>query len=110
MPEYIDRDALLKGIDGVYDCSDMVFEDGKDHNCKPESCKGCRWLETLKWARGVIARAPAADAERVKHAKYRSTGYDELYCDFGACSCCGCEMPSGSKYCPNCGAKMDGEV
>lgn len=52
----------------------------------------------------------AADVAPVRHGTYISIGYDELYCDFGKCSVCGFEdVVKGSKYCPNCGAKMDGE-
>lgn len=46
------------------------------------------------------------EEEREKTAEYVSTGYDELYCDFGSCSNCGYEMPFGSEYCPYCGAKI----
>ncbi len=57
-----------------------------------------------------LERIPAADVAPVRHGTYISIGYDELYCDFGKCSVCGFEdVVKGSKYCPNCGAKMDGE-
>lgn len=56
-----------------------------------------------------VDQIPAADVAPVRHGTYISTGYDELYCDFGKCSVCGIEdVVKGSKYCPNCGAKMDG--
>ena len=66
---------------------------------------------------------PAADVVEVKHGKwnYNPDGMDWGLCAW-ECSLCGCTnhnlpmeesikplMWAGSKYCPNCGAKMDGE-
>ena len=56
----------------------------------------------------LLDTIPAADVVGVRHGQYISTGFDELYCEFGDCSICGANMPRGSDYCPNCGAKMDG--
>lgn len=49
---------------------------------------------------------PAADVEEVRHGKWR----DERE-DFGTYVCSVCNRPCGNQYnyCPNCGAKMDGE-
>lgn len=62
-----------------------------------------------------IINAPAVDAVPVVHARwiYESEGIG----DYSHCSECGCRVGGGRisdlsvmyKYCPNCGAKMDGE-
>ncbi len=104
MAEYVDKNALLDEI-----CRDNCERpyDGKCHNC--------RMTET-------IADFPAADVAEVRHGKWI---YDKNGMDFGlgawVCSECHCKnnnlsmdgkinpyLFSGSKYCPNCGAKMEG--
>lgn len=50
---------------------------------------------------------PAADVAPVRHGRLVSTGYDELYCEFGDCTICGADNPISSRYCRQCGAKMD---
>lgn len=71
-------------------------------------------LNCLKIARGYcpcaykeISNLPTADVAPVRHGRLVSTGYDELYCEFGDCTICGADNPISSRYCPNCGAKMD---
>ena len=54
-----------------------------------------------------IARFPAADVAEVRHGKWIKTSYPEVH------RCNVCDKPSNTskglhKYCPNCGAKMDG--
>lgn len=58
---------------------------------------------------GLIINSPALDVAPVVHASLRETGYDEAYCNWGDCTKCGCSNIFGSKYCYNCGARMDGE-
>lgn len=65
----------------------------------------------------MLDNAPTVDAEPVRHGKFVGTEYDgyadgyPVYYEW-ECSQCGCvfedEEPT-YKYCPNCGAKMDGE-
>ena len=61
-------------------------------------------------AKMAVAYAPTIDAVPVKHGKWEVKGQD-VYC-----SVCGKESAytwhgssKFSSYCPNCGAKMDGE-
>lgn len=63
-----------------------------------------------------ILNAPAADVQGVKHGEWKSfNSEDTLYGSY-YCSACGHEQDIGMvvslttefKYCPNCGAKMDG--
>ena len=53
-----DLDTLVEKIDGIWDCNDMVFSPN-DHCCNiPEDCKGCKWIETKNYIRGMVANAP----------------------------------------------------
>lgn len=53
-----DLDRILEIIDGIWDCNDMVFRPN-DHCCNvPEDCKGCKWVETKNYIRGMVANAP----------------------------------------------------
>lgn len=83
MAEYIERKVALAAI--------------------RERCAPCgEGIEALK-------SVPAADAAPVRHGKLISTGYDELYCEFGDCTVCGADNPTSNKFCGQCGAKMDRE-
>lgn len=56
-----------------------------------------------------IVMAPAVDAEPVRHARWLD---DDSYFRYGErCSACasGSTGNGRNKYCPNCGARMDGE-
>ena len=95
MPRLIDADALVadRSIQIVIGAGDNICVDIAD-----------------------IKNAPTIEAEPVRHGRW-----EEIE-DFDGdshwrCSACGCEWwfevqgPSenGSNYCPNCGAKMDGD-
>jgi len=53
----------------------------------------------------IVKAQPTADVEPVRHGQWIYIGFEQTY----KCSCC--EKLYGMKhnYCPNCGAKMDGE-
>ena len=61
-----------------------------------------------------IHKAPTVDAVEVVHGEWEM-GLDEGDYEYGTCSVCGyneynafgCLLPHN--YCPNCGAKMDGD-
>lgn len=84
MAEYIEREALFRSIaDDVAPFNvAMVFRH--------------------------IHNAPAADVAPVRHGRWDDS-YDGIT---PYCTVCGCShrlMVRTPKYCPNCGAKMDGE-
>ena len=64
---------------------------------------------------GVIKTSPTVDAEPIRHGEWIEwwpgdcalimTGEEMLY----KCNLCTAKFDSKSRYCPNCGAKMDGE-
>lgn len=60
------------------------------------------------WLLSMINQCPAADVEPVKYGKWK------FNCDgyYPYCSECNNEPDGGklTKYCPNCGAKMDCEL
>lgn len=86
------------------------------------------FTEALRIYRDAVLKslneAPTADVVEVKHGEWRDR-YDEKYANrLYECSLCGEVAPDGtvydelerplrqqilSPYCPNCGAKMDGE-
>ena len=54
--------------------------------------------------RSAISKEAEADVAPVVHAHWTGNAYGTVF----KASCCGAASNSWSKYCPNCGAKMDG--
>ena len=107
MAEYIERGALLKHIDGIWDCNDMVFRPN-DHCCNvPEDCKGCKWAETRDAIRRIVENAPAADVRPVVRGKWSRIDYEPHGHDY-KCSACGWKNDMPTHFFPNCGADMRG--
>ena len=69
-------------------------------------------MRDVEYAWMMAQIEPAADVVEVKHGKWTETGdntLDNLYCGW-KCSKCGFAICGDRyNYCPNCGAKMDGE-
>lgn len=66
----------------------------------------------------AIKNTPTADVVEVRHGEWEYRQLDEYKYYEVSCSCCGAKYwgnydaynePDGFYYCPNCGAKMDGE-
>jgi hypothetical protein len=61
----------------------------------------------------ALNKTPTADVEEVRHGVWIEQIYDYgeyLITEGFACSVCGLElMDNDYNYCPNCGARMDGE-
>lgn len=66
----------------------------------------------------VLIQAPSADVVEVRHGEWEYRQLDEYKYYEVTCSCCGAKYwgnydaynePDEFYYCPNCGAKMDGE-
>ena len=89
MDEYIKRDVVMKGI--------MATKWMDEHD-------GAMAME-------IVASAPAADVAPVVHGRIVGSLEDGRY--RRRFSCCGDDATmitqwAWPKYCPNCGAKMDG--
>ena len=112
MARMIDADALIRSV--CSKCNDVCFDDP----CEPSDCA----------LYSAIYNAPTVDAAPVVHGYWHIDDYDSGEPDGYAafievhCSECGYELGAESgqygwaygdpfplKYCPNCGAKMDGE-
>ena len=96
MPRYIDAEGL-----NLYD---DLFMKGKN-----DSGVWVRYRDVEK----LIRSAPTADVEEVRHGEWEMIPPPKVYQD-GAyvrfrCSECGTEYESSGRYCPNCGARMDGK-
>lgn len=95
MSEYIEREALKRAFQDI----DAGRSDGWTTSLSPE--------EAADYLAEYLDDIPAADVAPVKHGHW-NVGYfhDRV------CSCC--THPDNDlnvfphKYCPNCGAKMDG--
>ena len=99
----IDADALKRDICKY--CNDVY----SDEPCEPSDCEHMR----------IIDSQPTIDAVEVVHGRWIPLEYDGYadgnpVWDLWECSECR-EEHSGDEdtltpYCPNCGAKMDGEM
>lgn len=66
------------------------------------------WWYKGRPIRRVIDEAPTIDAIEVVHGKWVSTGGNQ-YTILRRCSICCAMYDFTPNYCPNCGAKMDGD-
>lgn len=57
----------------------------------------------------VIDNAPTLDLAPVVHGEWKNCGQLSKTTWLHRCSLCGCPQDYNHNYCPNCGAKMDGE-
>lgn len=103
MAEYIDRNAVFRAIDRQRGPTRSFAQNNM--------------LDSLRAAMLCIR---AADVAPVRHGQWdgEGDGYadGELVIDVWYCSCCGHCVDDGTddptilpNYCPNCGAKMDGD-
>ena len=87
MSDYIEREAAITAVTGWGKChSDAVLE-------------------------YILHNVPKADVVEVKHGVwlYKKCVVFDCTKDLYRCSECKTSWDAESKYCPNCGAKMDGE-
>ena len=102
MAEYIEREALLQDIE------DSVHFTAKTGRISPEMRGANKIIDRIKCAPAadVAPVAPGQWEEWLPGMRFILTGEEMLY----MCSNCTAkyEDVEGKRYCPNCGAKMDG--
>ena len=103
MAEYIEREAVYNTLKAKY-CDE----------CTDEKCQMCEYADIMF----VLDNLPIADVQPIRHGRWEEIeeygGWGDTYF---RCSICGDEWDldagtpaeNGMKYCPNCGARMDGE-
>lgn len=103
MSDLISRDAVLK-----------ILNNSRSIRAKRDGVRGV-WINLLD-ALGEIGRVPAA--EPVQHGTWEmcratlKTDFATLTGTYPTCNLCGhveYGVDKSTPYCPNCGAKMDGE-
>ena len=92
MTEYIEREKVVSKFEAIKN--------------RGVSLKDAIYLDGVM---AVLDTIPAADVAEVRHGRLISTGYDELYCEFGNCTVCGADNPIYNKFCGQCGARMGKE-
>ena len=95
MAEYIDKELLIEALKNREDCVDCTDTDCVDCMCD------------------FIACIVPSDVAEVRHGKWEVVfdGNAKLYENMFECSVCKTTHighPNVGRYCPNCGAKMDG--
>ena len=63
-------------------------------------------------AHGILENVPSADVEPVRHGRWKTKKFEGDYFPETYCSECGqryAVLNLTYDYCPNCGARMDGE-
>ena len=103
MADYIERQAVIDAVEGLdWYC---VFYGRIIHGAKDTKTALYKAEDVYE----VLAKLPAADAVEVRHGRW--TVYVISMIDGEGCKCseCGFEGVPYWDYCPNCGARMDGE-
>ena len=96
MPEYIEREALLE-----------TLKNWRDAHAAVDDEEGCGLIEDVMWE--INAQA-TADVAPVVHGRWDIMGGTKTR---RICSNCRWDVPEYGKfysYCPNCGARMDGNA
>lgn len=104
MSEYLERETAVNIADHAilehpYDKDSQRPEEYSDYN------QG--WSDACNHIRASLTHVPAADVAPVVHGRW--IHYPD--CGVTRCSHCGWSIEEcwESNYCPNCGARMDGE-
>lgn len=99
MCDLISRDAVLK-----------ILNNSRSIRAEHDGVSGI-WINLMD-AIGEIERVPVVDAETARHGHWIQAGHDG-WSSYIKCSKCKRYLrdihPSDYKFCPYCGAKMDGD-
>lgn len=106
--DLISRKEFLEAIDERERIARKYVPDIQDDELRP----------TLKSIREFVRNRPGVDAEPVRRAQWKAANRRGTLCDRYVCSECGNMVMQAEgytysctcNYCPNCGAKMEGET
>lgn len=113
MGEYIEREAVIRKIRCF--AADVIFRGSKVMMNGEESCNPVEWTkgyeQGVKDSAGLIAGQPAADVAPVVHGVWEEADDgDGVVCSVCREDFCTIYLETERfNYCPNCGARMDGE-
>lgn len=93
MAEYLER---TKAIQQMADNFRQASVDGCDN-------------QFYQVAEETLATLPAENVAPIVKATILGNEMDEWWCAFGKCSNCGEKIPTFSKFCLECGARLDGD-
>lgn len=100
---YIDPEAFFKVINTL-PYKDTSYPDASAYN------------GAISDVADMLTHFPAADVVEVRHGHWKGINRNKYNDDEATCSVCGLTFSSGYSdpswwdYCPNCGAKMDGDT
>jgi hypothetical protein len=95
MDEYISREEVVEEIKSRISTAENAWESGYN----------TAMAEIREW----IKRIPSADVQPVKHGRWINEGFLNIYCSNCSKTPDGWPTPMQTDYCPNCGARMDGD-
>lgn len=98
MDDLIYRSAAIEHMRAMAGCDAC-------NNYGGARCRACTWDDAMD----IVDELPAVDAVSVVHGRWIDIP-DKSEWDQKMCSVCGDYFCCQNNYCPNCGAKMDGEV
>ena len=113
MAEYIEREALLDDLRGSYEELRNIYNglrfDEERRICSAE-------LNSFMECIIRVQNVPTADVVEVRHGEWIVNG-DDVVGEYYTCSVCKCDWTTidgtpaenNMRYCPECGAKMDGK-
>lgn len=102
MAKFVDVEPLLNA---VYESMSGIQKELDTYNFGGPMALIVQQRERLKF-RELLLAAPIVDVAPVVHGQWEC-GEENTYW----CSICDCAvLGNGYKYCPNCGAKMDGDL
>ena len=96
----------------VVECDeiDELLEEMTGENTKTELGAHIYFAKNGNVYKDKIAVAPAADVVEVVHGEWNKINRETTGLPWEwRCNQCGCPQDYNHNYCPNCGAKMDGE-
>lgn len=92
--KFIDAETAYRKINGIGGCDALpdTWADG--------------WDKAIDECLNILENQPAADVQEVRHGEWK----ERMSCSSSVkCSVCGNSHEYETTYCPNCGARMDGD-